>query len=436
MPDHPDFDVVVLGGDPAGIRVAGELARAGRTVALIEPEPELGEVGEVGAPAAPPRPRSAALSAAGVTVLSGPARIVRPGTVEVVDGAAGKAAHGYTDLVLCTAGEPIRPALPGLADIPTWTSDEALCRPDLPRRLVVLGGGPAGCELAQLYAASGSQVTVVDEPDRLLATEAPFLGTAVGDALRRTGAVLRLGVRLDRVDRTDTGFRLCLGDGPGIVADRLLIATERRPRLDDLGLECLGIDPAAELTADETGRVAPHVWAAGAVTGGPPGTRTAAAYQADVVAANILGRRRKAGHRAIPRVVHTTPAAYAVGVSPGEDGDDHDELITAGVGLFEIAPPRITSWERARGVLPDGGRRGRLELYADRSRGILVGAAAVGPHAAEWMSEVALAIQAEIQLCTLAEVVRAYPTYGEAIGIAARELIERLRGKEGAHERT
>src|ERR671914_716873 len=100
VPDHPDFDVVVLGGDPAGIRVAGELARAGRTVALIEPEPEpeVGEVGEVGAPAAPPRPRSAALSAAGVTVLSGPARVVRPGTVEVGDGAAGKAAHGYTDL--------------------------------------------------------------------------------------------------------------------------------------------------------------------------------------------------------------------------------------------------------------------------------------------------------------------------------------------------
>src|SRR5918999_1094582 len=243
----PDYDAVVLGAGPAGVRVAGALARAGRTVALIEHDRADGgdsaclarmatkslllsarrgetweravarrdaPAQEAGAELRAPVPRNAAEAADGladerrgdngaagdnvtrdrvtgdsvtghgpgdrVAVLRGPGRVVRPGAVDVAG-----AEHGYTDLVVCTGSEPVRPALPGLADVPAWTVDEALGRADLPRRLVVLGGGPVGCELAQIYAAFGSRVTVVDAADRLLATEAPFIGAAIGDALRR-----------------------------------------------------------------------------------------------------------------------------------------------------------------------------------------------------------------------------------------------------------
>jgi pyruvate/2-oxoglutarate dehydrogenase complex dihydrolipoamide dehydrogenase (E3) component len=436
VPDQPDcdvpvFDVVVLGGGTAGVHVAAGLAWPGRTVAMVEGHLIGGEGpylagaspasllhsarrGEAWEHAVARRDERAsllddarhvaALEEAGVTVLRRPGRVVRPGAVDV-DGAE----YGYTDLVLCTGAEPIRPDLPGLAEAPTWTIDEALRSPDLPRRLAVLGGDSEACELAQVYAAFGSQVTVVDERDRLLATEAPFVGDLVGEALRRTGAEVRVETGLEGVEPTATGCGLRLRDGGTIDVDRILLATRRRPRLDGLGLETLDLDAEAGLPVDDTCQVTRHVWAAGGVTGGPPSTH-AAVYQAGVVVDNILGNRRVADYRAIPRAVHTTPSAYAVGRSPGDDGN----LITAGCDLSTIA----------RAHLDDD--RGRLELYANRGDGVLIGAAAVGPYAEEWMSEITLAIRAEIPVTTLTEVVHAFPTYGEVIGAALRDLMERL----------
>jgi len=432
------YDVLVLGGG-CGKNIAADLARAGRSVALVESRMIGGECpylacmpsksllhsarqGESWEHAVARRdevtrhlddsPTAAEMAEAGVTVVRGRGRVARPGVIEV-DGTE----YAYTDLVIATGSEAVTPDVEGIGDVPTWTSDEALTRPDLPRRLIVLGGGPVGCELGQIYAAFGSQVTLVEAADRLLASEAPFVGDLLAETLRRMGADLRLGVGATGAERTESGLRLRLDDGGHIDADRILVAAGRRPRVADLGLELLGVqaDPKSGIAIDvtcaakaETG----NVWAAGDVTGVAPYTHTAN-YQARVVVSNVLGKRREADYRAVPRAVYTTPSVYAVGVSPVSATGL--ELVAGGYDLSNTARAAVENDDR-----------GRVELYADRARGVLVGAAAVGLYAEEWMSEITLAVRAETPLSILTDVVHAFPTYGEAIDPALNELVERL----------
>lgn len=437
------YDAVVLGGGTAGERIAAGLARAGRDVALVEdrlvggispyfaclPSKSLLQSARRGEPWELAVARRDALTGgrtddraaarmaeAGVTVLRGRGRVAGPGRVEV-DGTP----HAYTDLVVCTGSEPVIPPVDGLADVPLWTSDDALSVPDLPRRLVVLGGGPVGCELAQVYASFGSQVAVVEASGRLLTAEAPFAGDVLADALRRTGVDLRLGADVARIERKESGLRLWLSDGGTLDADRVLVAAGRRPRAAGLGLETLGLSPAQGVPVDPTCRVQGAeggVWAAGDVTG-IARTTHAARYQADVVLTNLLGGHREADYRAIPRVVYTTPTVYAVGITPGQAAELGIDLATAGYDLAATARAAVEA------DVP-----GRVELYADRSRGLLIGAAAAGLHAEEWMSEIALAVRAETPLSLLADVVHAFPTYGESLEAPLRDLAGRLATPE------
>lgn len=460
----PDFDVIVLGGGTAGTHVATEVAKAGRATALIEaglvggespylacmPSKSLLESarrGETWEHAIARRDEitghlddaaaAARLAAAGVTLIRGTGQVVEPGTVRVEAAVpaggrrghgAGTAELGYGDLVIATGSEPVAPLLDGLADIPTWTSAQALSCPDLPRRLIVLGGGRVGCELAQIYAAFGSQVTIVEAAQALLPEEAAFTGDILADTLRRMGADVRLGLTVQAstgVRRTDCGLRMRLTDGSHVDADRVLLATGRRPRLGGLGLDVLGIaaQPGAGLCVDAHCRVTAaedhqaagtRVWAAGDVTGIAPFTHTAS-YQARIVAANVLGSRREADYRGIPRLVYTTPSVFAAGLSPRRAPAAGIELLTAGFDLAETARATV-----------DDDEIGRVELYADAARGTLVGAAAVGPRAEEWMGEVTVAIRAQIPVTVLADVVHAFPTFAQAIEPPVRDLAERL----------
>ena len=518
----PDFDVVVLGGGTSGVLVATGLAHAGRSVALVEAGLVGGESpylaclpstsmlasarrGETWEHAVARRNEvtghlddslfAAQLADAGVTLIRGTGQVTEPGSIEVTmagrgrRGQPGKTVLGYADLVIATGSEPLAPPVEGLTDVPTWTSAEALSSQDLPRHLIVMGAGPAGCELTQIYAAFGSQVTLIEAEPQLLPDEAPFAGEILSDALRRTGADLRLGSPVVKAAPLDKGLALILADGTSLEGDRILLATGRRPRLAGLGLDKLGITPAAgALPVDATCRVrtangqptgatgqpatapaqptaaaasaaqqaapparpaaAPQppatataqpatataqpatataqpatattgqattgsgrVWAAGDVTGIAPYTHTAR-YQASVVIANILGEHRVADYRAIPRCVYTTPSVCCVGVTPGQAAAAGIQLRTVGHDLAETA----------RAAVEDDDR-GRIELYADMTRGdTLVGATAVGRSAEEWMGELALAIRAGIPLKMLADVVHAFPTYGEAIERSLREL--------------
>jgi dihydrolipoamide dehydrogenase len=454
----PQFDVVVLGGGTAGVRVATEVARAGRTAAVVEAGLVGGESpylacmpsksllqsarrGEAWEHAVARRDEvighlddaaaAARLAESGVTLIRGTAAVGKPGVIDVTGlgaadvtglGAADVTSLGYTDLVIATGSEPVAPPVEGLSEVPAWTSAEALTCPDLPRRLIVLGGGPVGCELAQIYAAFGSGVTLIEAEQQVLPGEALFAGQILGDGLRRTGVDLRLGSAAVKAETTDSGPVLTLADGNRLEADRVLLATGRRPRLSGLGLDKLGIEigPGMALPVDSACRVgaagparpgrkknAGHVWAAGDVTGVAPYTHTAS-YQAAVVAANILGAHREADYRAIPRVVYTTPSVYAVGLSPAR---------AAGTGLraagFDLA-------ETARATVEDDDR-GRVEVYANGD-GLLAGAVAVGLDAEEWMAEITLAVRAAVPLTVLADVVHAFPSYGAALEPPLREL--------------
>jgi dihydrolipoamide dehydrogenase len=388
----------------------------------------------------------------------------------------------------------VAPPIEGLSDIPAWTTAQSLSSRDLPRRLIVLGGGPAGCELTQVYASFGSQVTLVEAEPRLLPGEPAFAGEILAVALRRAGAEIRLGSRATKAERTADGLTLALEDGTRIDAARLLLASGRRPRLGGIGLDVLGLEVTPGMALPTTTRcevtgAAGRVWAAGDVTGTT--FAHASHYQASVVAANILGRSREADYSAIPRCVFTTPSVFAVGAVPGGAGTGEAEENTgseeaAGAGnrpgadhgpgngarmrrMLRIArapsaeaiseggaaaaqgeaaaaetgapadqggadPRLITARVRlgdtVRGYLGQDDL-GCLELYADAGTGVLAGAVAVGPDAATWMGEVTLAIRAKIPVAVLADVVHAFPTYGEALQTALRELA----GTGGSPER-
>jgi pyruvate/2-oxoglutarate dehydrogenase complex dihydrolipoamide dehydrogenase (E3) component len=460
-PGVDTFDVVILGGGSAGEALAGRLASAGRRVALVEalrvggecpyvacmPSKALlrsaearhqaGALAALGGASADPaldaddlayraavrrrdeiaeqRDDSSAakeLEAQGVVLVRGRGTVTAPGVVTV-----GERELGWTDLVLATGSQPVRPDLPGVADVPTWTSDEALSAQDRPRSLLVLGGGAVGCELAQVHARFGVEVTLVESGPQLVGKEEPRVAAALAQVLRDDGVDVRLDVAVEKLTRTAEGLAEAhLSDGSTRTAERVLLAVGRTPTTAGLGLELLGIEPddAGALRTDAQCRVAPHVYAAGDVTGVAPYTH-AASYQARVVGEVLLGNPAAADYRAIPRAVYTDPPVASVGQDERTAREAGLDAVSAVMDLADVAR---TSTEGTAG--------GLLVLTADRRRGVLVGAAAIGPRADEWLSEATLAIRAEVPLAVLTDVVHAFPTFGEAYEPALRELAGRL----------
>lgn len=413
------YDVVVLGGGSGGEAVARGLAERGKSVALVESALVGGECPYLACMPSKALLRAAAagrswpvavklrdeaadhrddtntvkeLRAAGVDVVRAHGTIVGPGTM-----LAGARRLEANDLVVATGAEPVKPTIDGVDAEAIWTSADALSTDELPDRLLILGGGPVGCELAQAFARLGASVTLVEADERPLAKEPAFVGTAIRDALKTDGVKVRTG---EKVESAPDGWRM-------------LAAMGKRPRVDGIGLERLGLEPDTDegLPVDEHCRVQQGVWAVGDVTSVAPYTHTAN-YQAKVVVANICGETRRADYTAIPRALYTDPAVYAVGTTGGDD------VVSAGFELGETARAAI---ER---------RGGRVELYADPRERVLVGAAVVGPAADEWGAELTVAVKAKVGVDVLADVVHAFPTYAEALEPAYAELARRLTGED------
>jgi dihydrolipoamide dehydrogenase len=336
----------------------------------------------------------------GATVLKGKGRVVERGVVEV-QGRRLAADH----VVLATGSDTEVPAIRGLSEVSFWTNREATTLGAIPRRVVLLGGGPVGIELGQMLARFGAEVVLVQAAPRLLNREEPRVGELVRVALEADAIDVRVGHHAVGVRRDGTGIRLDLDDDSEVAGDVLVIGAGRRPRTVDLGLEAIGLSPDnGRLAVDDRCRLAEGLWAVGDVTGVELFTHVAK-YQGRIAAANILGRPIRADYRSIPRVVFSDPEVAAVGLSEEEARARGIDVATATVELADaIARP----WTYERDP------RGELKLIADRRRKILIGAWAVAPLAGEWIHQAVLAIRAETPLEILLDTVAQFPTYTES----------------------
>jgi dihydrolipoamide dehydrogenase len=342
------------------------------------------------------------LAERGVELVRGSGRALAPGRLDV-DGRE----LAYDALVVATGSSPAVPPLPGLEGVERWGTAEATSTSDLPASLVVLGGGVAGCELAQLYRRLGAEVTVVQRGPRLLRRIDERAAALVASAFEEEGIALRLDAAAERVESGGGGVRLVLEGGETLEAERLLVSTGRRPNARGLGLEALGGRVSERgLEVDDHLSAAPGVWAVGDVTGIALFTHVGK-YQGRVAAANVAGERRRADYRAIPAVAFTDPQVAQVGRIEGEG------LVAAEWRIDRTS--RASTYERPK-------REGLLRLIADPDRRVLVGGVGVGPDAGEWLQQITLAIRAEVPVDVLRDTIQPFPTFSEAISFAARDL--------------
>jgi dihydrolipoamide dehydrogenase len=309
-------------------------------------------------------------------------------------------------VVLANGADAFVPPVPGLRELEgLWTSREATSMKSVPRRLVILGGGPVGLEMAQAVRRLGGEVTLVDTADHVLAREPAPLGEALGEVLRREGIHLVLSATATEARRDGEECVLALDDGRELRGDRLLAATGRRPRVHGIGLETVGIEPDAHgVPVDEHLQVAEKLWAIGDVTGIWPLTHVGK-YQGRVVAANILGEPRTANYEAVPRVTYTDPPAAAVGVP--------SDRFSATVPVSQVAKTATYTRQYAE-------HTGFLTLLSDGER--VTGAFALGPEAGEWLQQATLAIRAHVALDVLADTIQPFPTFSEIYLEATRSL--------------
>ncbi|MGO1833794.1 PF00070 family, FAD-dependent NAD(P)-disulphide oxidoreductase [Actinomycetales bacterium JB111] len=352
------------------------------------------------------------VESAGIDLVRGTARLVGPGRVEVGDRLLCARA-----VALATGSVPVLPRIPGLESAKPWGTREATSAASVPPRLVVLGGGVAGCELATAFATLGSRVTLLSR-STLLGREEDFAGEAVEEGLRGLGVDVRIGAAPASVDRADDGtVTVTLENGEVLEADEILVATGRRPARAGLGLSDLGIDEGFEV--DETMRVVGTDWlyAVGDVAG-----RTATTHQGkyearaagEAIAARLRGEEVRAeawgdhaataDHAAQPNVVFTDPEVASVGLTEARAREEGLDVRAVDVDLGAIAGASLQADDYA----------GRARMVVDESRGVIVGATFVGQDVAELVHAATIAIVGEVPIGRLWHAVPSYPTISEA----------------------
>ncbi|QRP50746.1 NAD(P)/FAD-dependent oxidoreductase [Amycolatopsis sp. FDAARGOS 1241] len=354
----------------------------------------------------------------GATVIKATARLAGPGRVEV-EGRLLTTDH----VIIGTGAAAKRLSIDGLTDVPVWTNRKTTTLTRIPERVAFIGGGAAGIELGHFLARMGTQVTIVHRGPRLLDREDPALGDLIAELLTADGIDVRTGVRAHTVHRRtgQHGEQIVveLDDGTSVSTDVIVNATGRTPNTASLNLAAVGVRPGprGELPVDENCRAADGLWAIGDVTGVELFTHVAT-YQGRVVADNILGRPRVADYTAVPRVVFTQPEIAAVGLTPAQ---------ARGRGIDIAAATLHLADEIARPYTYETAPSGTFTLIADRRHRTLVGAWAVAPLAGEWINTAALAIRHHLTADDPADGIAAFPSYTEALTLAADKLSNQLQ---------
>lgn len=449
-----DYDLIVIGGGAVGENVADYATKRGVRVAIIESDLVGGECsywacmpskallrsghairaarrlpgareaisGEIDAAAVLARRTAftsgwkddgqvAWLDSVGIDLIRGQGRLTGPGQVQV-----GDRVYSARAVALATGSVPVVPDIAGVAAAAPWGTREATAADHVPSRLIVIGGGVAGTELAFAFSSLGSQVTLLSVTT-LLDREEPFVGEHLATALADEGVEVRVGVTATRVDRGPDGIvTVVLEDGTEFVADELLVATGRRPNTDDVGLDTVGLDP--KLVVDETMLVGGTDWlyAVGDVNGRAllthqgkyqaraAGEAIAARLDGSPVSDEPWGRHvATADHLAVPRVVFSDPEVAGVGLTEARARE-------AGLNVRAV---EYDVGSVAGASLHADAYTGRGKLVVDEDRRVIVGATFVGQDVAELLHSATVAIVGEVPIDRLWHAVPAYPTISE-----------------------